>query len=290
MKKYFKDVDGLSIEFLESDGNSDPIFIFHGNSSGGGSYEPLLTSEIGKKYRFIAVSFPGHGNSTYYQDDDVISIAKLGKFTHDVTHIFDADRYIIVGQSLGGHALLESLHLHKNACGICLVSAPPFSLGTISSAFLEDPTAGLLFKRDLNDDEIDRFAIAFLHHNTRENIQSLTSHIRNTRGVFRESLGASLVSGIILDEVESLRLSSLPALFMRGEHDRFINSNYYESLATYIGPVNIVNFPDAGHAINMDCPHLFAATLDTFISDIFGRISWVKKSTSTADAELAYAE
>lgn len=61
MKKYFKAVCGINTEFIESEGQSDPIFLFHGNSSCASTYESLLCSEVGKKYRLISVSFPVMG-------------------------------------------------------------------------------------------------------------------------------------------------------------------------------------------------------------------------------------
>ena len=113
MKQLCKDIGGLQIECLISSGDSNPIFIFHGNSSCAAAYEGLLNSRLGKQYKIIAVSFPGHGASSYFQNNpDYVSIAMLGQLTAKVIQAFDPSSYLLIGQSLGGHALLESLHLH----------------------------------------------------------------------------------------------------------------------------------------------------------------------------------
>jgi pimeloyl-ACP methyl ester carboxylesterase len=291
MKKYIKDVCGLATEFILSEGNSDPIFIFHGNSSCASAYAPLLASNLGKKYQLVSVSLPGHGDSAYYQSiDNLTSIARLGEFTHQVTQLFTSNRYILVGQSLGGHALLESLHLHDKAVGLCLISAPPFSLDTIGNVFLEDPTQGLLFKNDLSDAEINRFVSSFLHHQTPDNITTLTNHVKKTQGKFREDLGQSLQRGLIRDEIQSLLASALPTVMLRGGHDQFINSRYYESLSSPGWPVNIIDFPDAGHAINLDCPDQFEFALTQFIASRFKQDNNANKFADSSAQELFYAD
>ncbi|NTS75309.1 alpha/beta hydrolase [Catenovulum sp. SM1970] len=269
MKKYFKSVCGIKTEFIESEGNSLPIILFHGNSSSANAYESLLCSEIGKQYRLISVSFPGHGESSYYPNSpDSISIAMLGEFTHEVVKTITTDKYILIGQSLGGHALLEALQLHANAIGLCLISSPPISLETIENAFKPDPTGGLLFQNTLTEHEVERFASAFIKDNDEAKTKLLSQHIASTQGSFREALGQSLANGLVLNEINALYESNIPTIMLRGKHDQFLNESYYgffkESKPAHL---EIVEFTDAGHAILLDAPERFKDVLANFLSN-----------------------
>lgn len=266
MKKLFKEIDGLQIECLVSTGDSAPIFIFHGNSSCADAYENLLNSELGRRYQLIAVSFPGHGASSYYQSNiEFVSIAMLGQLTAKIVQAFNPSSYLLIGQSLGGHALLESLHLHPKATGLCLVSAPPFSLTTIGSVFREDPTGGLLFTNQLDQYAIEQFARAFVHNEGRENLELLKTHIRTTEGLFREHLGKSLALGLLEDELLSLVNSKIPCLLLQGLEDKFIHNDYYQYLVQNDTPIELVQFTNTGHAIQLEAPQQFEHVLGEFI-------------------------
>lgn len=266
MKKLFKYIDGLQIECLISTGKSNPIFIFHGNSSCASAYEGLLNSQLGKQYQIIAVSFPGHGASSYYQHNpDYVSIAMLGQLTAKIVHAFNSSSYLLIGQSVGGHALLESLHLHPKASGLCLVSAPPFSLTTIGSVFREDPTGGLLFANQLDQNAVECFAKAFVHHDKSENLDLLKTHIQTTQGQFREQLGKSLALGLLQDELQSLISANIPCLLLQGTEDKFIRNDYYQYLVQTNAPLELSQFANTGHAIQLDAPQQFEQVLGKFI-------------------------
>ena len=266
MKKLFKNIDGLNIECLVSAGKSNPVFIFHGNSSCAAAYAELLDSPLGEQYQIIAVSFPGHGESNYYQQErDSLSIATLGEFTAKVVNAFAAKHYLLIGQSLGGHALLEALHLHTNATGLCLISAPPFSLTTIGKLFREDPTGGLLFANQLDDAAVENFARAFIHNDNPVAKKQLQSHIRKTHGKFREDLGKSLAQGLLEDEIASLANANIPTWLLQGKEDQFLNNDYYTALLQQQLPIKLISFEQCGHAIQWDATERFRQTIASFI-------------------------
>lgn len=266
MKQLFKKIDGLNIECLVSAGTGAPVFIFHGNSSCAAAYADLLNSPLGDQYQIIAVSFPGHGASDYYRDDrEWLSIATLGEFTAQVVRAFNAERYLLVGQSLGGHALLEALELHTRATGLCLISAPPFSLTTIGNLFREDPTGGLLFANQLDDAGVEQFARAFVHHDNPAVKRQLQLHIRNTHGKFREDLGKSLAKGLLEDEITALAHANIPTWLLQGKEDQFLNNDYYAALLREPLPIKLISFEDCGHAIQFDAAERFQQTIASFI-------------------------
>jgi pimeloyl-ACP methyl ester carboxylesterase len=267
MKQFFKTINGVRIEFLESKGEGLPVFIFHGNSGSASAYESLMKSAVGKKHRVISVSFPGHGNSEYLVDDkSSMSIQELGDFANKVVSSFKVEKYILIGQSLGGHALLEALEDFSKAIGMILVSAPPISLDTLVDAFSPDPTDGLLFKADLDDVEVGRFADAFIHQQSNDAKTRLMQDIKKTNGRFREALGNSLSNGLLQDEIKSIKSSKLPVLIIYGENDQFIESNYYTRFrgnARY--GVDFSSVSNCGHAVQLEKPEQFENLIETYI-------------------------
>lgn len=272
MKHYIAEIGGVPTEIIESAGTGLPVFFFHGNSSCAQAYAPLFSSILGARYRLIAASFPGHGASGYYADPDAaLSIASLGAFTAQVTRHIGAERYVLAGQSLGGHALLESLALHGKAAGLCLISAPPISRASIGQAFGPDPLDGLLFKRDLSEEQTVRFAGAFLQRNNEDHLRTLADHVRRTDGRFREALGASLAQGLIEDEVAAFENAGMPVAMLRGAHDRFLRADYYDGLNRQrLWSGSVITFPDAGHAIGLDDPAGLHDVLLRFVDSVAG--------------------
>lgn len=270
MNKYFKEISGVRTEIIESDGVGLPVFIFHGNSSGAEAYVSLLQSEVGDTYKMIAVSFPGHGESSFYsEDDNEVTIERLGEFTVAAVNSFGFQKYALMGQSLGGHALLESLPGHVNAAGLILVSSPPISLSRLGDAFLPDPTEGLLFKGALSDEECLQFGKAFVQTNAIDKQRELAGLVSATNPVFRQQLGAGLGAGKVLDEVALLKQSTLPCLMLKGEFDRFLNGAYYDTLLNQDQiKADVITFPGAGHAVQVDLPTAFEVVVGQFIANV----------------------
>jgi pimeloyl-ACP methyl ester carboxylesterase len=271
MKKYFRNVDGQALEILDTGTDLPPVFLFHGNSSCAAYFEHLLQSSLARFYRLIAVSFPGHGASPWFtRPDAAVTIAGLGTLSAEIAQSFRFDRYALVGQSLGGHALLESLDAHPRACGLFLVSSPPISPSTLAQAFAPDPIDGLLFKGDLDAGELDRFAGAFVHRAGGASLAMLRNHIAATDRRLRPALGAGLAAGLLEDEVAAFAGATLPIAFVHGLQDRFLRPAYFASLDTsrmWSGQVHAID--DCGHAVALDQPERFVALLGRFLDDAF---------------------
>jgi pimeloyl-ACP methyl ester carboxylesterase len=236
----------------------------------------------------IAVSFPGHGDSTYYSDSPAkLSIATLGQLTASVVRQFNPKNYLLIGQSLGGHALLEALHLHPGAKGLCLISAPPFAPDTISSVFREDPTGGLLFANELSTIEIEQFATAFVERNNLSVKNQLARHIHMTNGQFRADLGNSLAQGLLEDEISALATARIPTLLLQAKQDQFIHNDYYNSLRLLSLPLEIIEFENCGHAIQLDAPEEFQVTVTNFINKYLGQANAAQLNMLEEDAQHA---
>lgn len=258
-------LDGLELHVLESPGEGDPVFMFHGNSGSAESYLPLLRSKVGKANRLIAVSFPGHGRSLAPPNpSEAYTIAALGKVAEKVIEFYDLRRYWLMGQSLGGHALLEHSECMNGAKGLMLISSPPISIETLASAFKEDPSGGLLFKGSLDEEEAEVLARCFSVEQSL--IPSVVRQIQQTDQDFRRCLGESLARGELRDERKVFEGLNLPVALVMGGRDRFLNLEYCASLpSSVLWGGEAVIFPEAGHLVHMDASTDFINCVEDFL-------------------------
>jgi len=263
-------VQGLEVEILESAGNSDPVFLFHGNSSSAESFLPLFETALGKDYKLVAVSLPGHGRSaspsTEAARESTYSLAGLGKFAAELVHVYGAPRYWLVGQSVSGHALLESIDDFPEASGLVLLSAPPVSLPQFAQAFRPDPVSALIFKPELSEDDIEQLSSAFVSTSNPEVRQQVGNYIRNTDPQFRAMLGASVAQGKVKDECQIFSTTAKPMILIGGTEDRFLNTAYYASVEpTRLWNSAVSLIQGAGHAVQLDAPQQVASIIQDFI-------------------------
>lgn len=256
MKQGFVKVGRCNIEYIESDGISEPLIVFHGNSGEAALFRDLIKGRLGAARKIIAVSFPGHGASGPVRSClSIVTIEALGRCAADIVKQLGYSRYWLLGQSVGGHALLEAAEEFPGAKGIILVSAPPFSEHGLERVFSGDPTGGLLAKSALNREEGNMLARAFLFKHDQDAVGRLTAAILKTEGVFREQLWASL-SAKVKDEVSALARFRAPITAFVAHDDQFLNRAYYKELAPLIVATGgrLVEFSDCGHCINIDRP------------------------------------
>jgi pimeloyl-ACP methyl ester carboxylesterase len=269
MKSRIIVVDDFAIELLESDGLGTPVFLVHGNSSAADSFEPLLQSQLGRRTKLVALSLPGHGGSSSARDPEAVyNIPALGQLVAKVVAAYGESRYWLVGQSLGGHALTESLDALPGALGLLLISAPPTSLAHFAQTFKPDPSEGRLFKGPLDASEVELLADCFSLPAADPSRARLVANIRRTDSLFRPSLGASLALGRALDEREIVGQSRVPLAVLAGSEDRFLNPSYFGTLpAERLWRGKTVVFEGSGHLLHLDSPTRFEAVLGDFLEE-----------------------
>lgn len=270
MRKRILNVEGYSIEILESTGSGEPLVLFHGNSSAANIFQPLLDSVLGRSRRLIAVSLPGHGGSSAFAPSaDSCSIEGLGVLAAKIVAALGYPAFWLLGQSLGGHAIMESIENFTGARGIVLVSAPPMSTPTLAEVFRPDPSDGLLFKGVLTEQEVVKLASCFLQHDNAVNRKIVEDNIRRTDLKFRHALGNGLKGGQLRDELAAIMASSCPIALLAGSEDKFLRNEFYGTLSnSRFWKRQVIWFEGCGHALNLENHPLFEKTIAEFIGAI----------------------
>lgn len=253
MQQIMLNLQGLSIEIRQSDGEGAPVFLFHGNSSAARAYDKVLDSPLGRTRKLIAVSWPGHGASSWSAPpEDTYTIEGLARLAPRIIRAFGADTYWLVGHSLGGHVLMQCIDKLQGAQGLLLLSSPPLSAQILAEAFLPSPCAGALFSRELDDTQTAQLARCFAHTNDSELLHVIEQNIGCTDPSFRPALGQCVMAGQMRDERALYAAADLPITLVRGGKDPFLNAAYDQSLPRRPeGRTRFIHMAHCGHS-----PHL----------------------------------
>tara|TARA_R110002072_G_scaffold238329_1_gene395682 strand:- start:16635 stop:17549 length:915 start_codon:yes stop_codon:yes gene_type:complete len=219
-------IDQIALEIFDSQSHGDAIVIVHGNSGSINLFSNLYQSDLAKDYRLIGVHLPGHGNSELGSE---LSIPYLAKLISHLLEVLKLERYLLVGQSIGGHVLSHALPALSKCRGLVLVSAPPLSLNTMAKAFKPDPVDGALFTADLSPEQIHLMADKLLgpQKDNEQAYVAMLDAISKCEGGFRQSLGESLAQGKLADEQKHILASEVPVALIWGTEDAFIYPEYY---------------------------------------------------------------
>ena len=118
----------------ESPGTARAILLVHGNSSSSRVWQKQLEGPLGGKYRLIAIDLPGHGRSSPPPNPEQdYSGAGYSACIAAVVRELELRDAVIVGWSLGGHAVLNAARSLPSAAGLMIFGTPP--IGRTSEGF-----------------------------------------------------------------------------------------------------------------------------------------------------------
>jgi pimeloyl-ACP methyl ester carboxylesterase len=258
-------IGNYKVEVLDNGKSGDLILIFNHNSGAAISGLGLFNENALSEYRLVSVSLLGHGTSARSTNIDIdYSISGIGNFILDVVNYYQPNKYWLIGQSVSGHAIIEAHNLFERCSGIILVCAPPISLESLEKAFIPSAVVPLLFQEELSDIELKDISSAFTIFE--KNIPLIAKGFTQCDPLFRSGLGKSIKDGRLLDEKKCLESLKCPIIFIRADEDSFIDSGYYDSIDTSIGPsIEIEDVFSSGHAALIDNPHECAEIIAGFI-------------------------
>jgi pimeloyl-ACP methyl ester carboxylesterase len=262
-------IGAQTIAGFQSPGTGRPILLIHGNSSSSRIWQKQLEGPLGAKYRLIAIDLLGHGASSPAPDpeQDYSGPGYAGCIAV-VARELDLKDAVIVGWSLGGHAVLNAAPSLPMAAGLMIFGTPPISKtpdgfsgfkGLSATAFTPAPS----------DAEIAEWLTSAFAPGYSPIPPFLEADFRRTDGNARGYLGASAQAGRFDDEVEIVRNLKIPLAVVQGREEQIVDLGYLQRLPAptlWRGQVQVVD--GAGHATQWEKAEAFDRILDEFAASL----------------------
>ena len=246
-----------------------PILFLHGNSGSIQSWEKQFNSFLNDKYHLIAYDFLGFGASSRSDQPQVdYDINSLTNSVIAVIEHFQLEEYFIVGHSLGGHVIVQSLDRLSGCKGMISIGAPPISSAQdIGKFYLPTAPTGIMFASAFTDEALQGVEDNFFY--SPENKASFfKKDFLNTDGKAREAIGGILASAAFKNEVDVLSSNPVPKAFVNGLGERSINNEYYHSLdfpRTWKLHNNVIE--NSSHMPHWENPDAVNALIDEFVQE-----------------------
>lgn len=263
------DFGKIHYQHLVSDKEKTILFLHSFNSS---AQSFTQVCDLLKDHANIyCLDLPGHGLSAHVdinKHSEYYSISGFTKVLIEFLKRMPLKNVFIVGNSAGGNAAVRAMAFYKIQ-GLVLMGS--IQAKTAEQAFdimfPHAPTT-LLFKNKLNQQEVEELTAAYVSaSNGTEGFRQMAYDINQTDGNCREIFGQSIEREEWPNELQLIKNSTIPLLYILGLQDGFINSIQYEKIliTNDIKKSQIKLLEQVGHCPHLDNPELCAKLILEFI-------------------------
>ncbi len=251
----------LHLESKKGDKNSTLVFV-HGNSQNLHFWDNQLNSPFFNGFHCIALDLPGHGNSPKLENYQIPNLMTVLSNT-----INQFGQIVLIGHSLGGHIILQSLSKIKNCIGLVLIGTPPLKKPlNMNEAFSPDERMALLFKQQLSKKEREAL-LEFVGCNPNSSLAQ--DALEMTDAKFRSDISNSVAAGELVDELDVLKSIDFPVALVVGENDLLTNKDYVNTIGfPSLWKEQVQYIPGTGHTPQLKKPEVFNKLLSDFINGI----------------------
>lgn len=259
--------DGTAIAYrVVGDPGAQPLVLVHGWSQSAACWGPELLAELAERFRVIAVDLRGHGHS----DVPESGYDSAEQWADDLTAVLDdvgvREGALLLGWSYGGIVVSDYVAARgvDRVAGIVLCGAvtsvsrsaggaigPAMLEVTGGGAFDEDPATAL--------SAFASFGSAMMRGGDGTSRQRVFGLSLATPPAVRQKLLTRRV-----DNDETLRALTVPALVLHGAHDGVIPPTTGQANAEMIPDSRYVEFVESAHAPFLEEPSRFVAELTAF--------------------------
>ena len=260
-------------------GQGAPVILLHGSGPGASAWSNFSQNieALAKKYRVIALDFPGWGQSDEFNPETGKRFAVNAEVVIGLMDGLGIERAAVVGNSMGGIASQLVTALHPGRVTHCVTMGAPAPGGPQPFYQPSGLTEGLkiLFEayRTPTEDNVRRlveimvydssFASDALIRQRTENALANKNHLTN----FLKGLATMHIDAVGQDDmVHALEKSSVPALIMHGRDDRVVPVEHSLRTAALMPNASLLVFNRCGHWAQLEHAAKFNALLDGFLS------------------------
>lgn len=259
-------------------GEGQPVILLHGSGPGASAWSNFSQNidVLARKYRVIALDFPGWGKSEEFDPETAKRFEVNAEVVIGVLDGLNIDRAAVVGNSMGGIASQMVTALHPDRITHCVTMGAPAPGGPQPFYQPLGLTEGLrvLFEayRTPTEENVRRlveimvfdssFASDALIKQRTENALANQNHLTN----FLKGLATMHIDAVGQDElVHALAKSTIPALIMHGRDDRVVPVEHSLRTAALMPNASLLVFNRCGHWAQLEHAAKFNALLDGFL-------------------------
>ena len=251
--------------FVDNQEERTLVFL-HGNSSSANFWKPLMESELREAFNFLTFDLPGHGNSPVPENpQETYSLTAYADLLLEIISKFDLKNYFLLGHSLGGHIILESLDGLSDCKGAIVMGTPPLTLPPqLEMAFLMSPQF-ISFMQSGTDRGIMESTFKSMVPEDNEALADLLfEDYFKTDPQAREFLTQNIYQGKFVDELKVLQQTEIPVYIVIAEQDQMVNPAYFTH---FLSDQELIRVPAAGHYAPLEKPEAFVRLiLERFIA------------------------
>lgn len=258
------------IAVYDSGGQGPAVLLVHGNSSSSRVWHRCFEGELGRTHRLVAIDLPGHGQSADAEAgarEATYSIPGYAEVIRRAVAALSLETAVMVGWSLGGHAVLEASPELPQAAGFAIFGTPPLPFplpASLDGAFLK---LGLGFMPDWSPEQAREYVTDFMATGVAPP-EFFVEDAMRTDGQARASLGASLATVGARDELRLVAGMTRPLAVLHGAQEQIVGLPYLESLVPSMptlwqGRLQLIE--DAGHALQWEMAQAFQRRIAAFV-------------------------
>ncbi len=273
MQSNFMDFEFGKLHYSTSiSGHKNTIIFLHAFHSSAAASSKICNL-LKDKFNLICLDFQGHGLSPHLdmnQYSHYYGFAGAAKvlieFLNNLKNL-KLENIILVGDSLGGNTMARALPHLKNIKGLVFIASIQAENKDIAFKIMfPEAPLDLMFKKDLNTQEIEKLAQAYAC----KELELMAVDITNTDPNFREHFPRNIESEEWVDEVKMLKNNPLPLLYILGKQDGFVNAVFYKKILLERGLAEsqIKLLDQAGHVCHLDQPEICAQLISEFANKI----------------------
>jgi pimeloyl-ACP methyl ester carboxylesterase len=240
-------INNQKINYQQKGNGNKTIVFVHGNSLSSNLFKYQFEDEsLLNSYNLLGFDFPGHGNSDRSSDPKIYSFSGFADVFVILLKQLDINNAVLVGNSMGGHVILEALEELKGIKGILINGAPPFGIPPATDIFLSNPSISLFYKGQRTDKEQRLLANSMVKDP--EFAEDVKAELKKVDPNFMESWIANMQLIPPKDELEIVKKTTIPIAVVHGSNDDFVNVEYIKKVPfNSLWRNEIYEIQEAGH-------------------------------------------
>ncbi|MEO1191559.1 MAG: alpha/beta hydrolase [Pseudomonadota bacterium] len=258
------------IAITETASEGPPVLLIHGNSNCRSIFRHQLNSDLGRRYRMIAMDLPGHGESDDASDPKATyNQVAYAEAAAAVLAACQAEEAVVMGWSLGGHIGIEMTYLCRAMKALTFSGTPPASGLQVTQAFTPLPHMSFTSKEVFSDEDARTYAL----HTCGVDLPiepDILAAVKRTDGRARALMFQAWLDGDPGNpQAERVAEWEKPIAVIQGSDEEFFDNAYLKGLTwANLWEGKIHEIEGGGHAPFWAKPEAYNALFGRFLDEV----------------------